>query len=272
MRTLWNIVAVIAVANVLAFGAFAGWLVASDRLDVGRLREVRAMLTKTIAQSAEESKAAEQKAEADRRAAEEAAKAARVPMTAAEKLAARGEATELDHQRAERLKREIADLQRQVSGQLTRLQQERARLDEDRLAFEQAVQGSQQSMNDAQFQKTLGVLSTLKPAEATAVLRQMLLPVNPIPGDTEAFAPIAGTTESLAANTPGSSAASAPAAGSGVSAAGMATVVSYLDAMDEKPRGKIISEIVKTDPKLATELLEAMRRRAQFARASQDPP
>lgn len=268
MKALWNIVAVVALANVLAFGAFAGWLVASDRMDTARLRDIRALLTKTITQTQDEAKQAERKAEEDRRAREEAAKASRVPMTAAEKLAARGEATELDHQRTERLKREIADLQRQVSGQLTQLQQERARLDEDRSAFEQAVQGSQQAMNDAQFIKTLDVLSALKPAEATTILRQMLQPA-PVDG-SEGFAPATGNIEALAANTPGP--AAPPAAAAMTSQSGMATVVSYLDAMDEKPRGKIISEIVKTDPKLATELLEAMRRRAQFARAPQDSP
>ena len=48
-------------------------------------------------------------------------------------------------------------------------------------------------------------------------------------------------------------------------AAGEEQVVSYLDAMDEKPRGRIMTELAKSDPALATRLLGRIRDRAQFA-------
>jgi hypothetical protein len=41
--------------------------------------------------------------------------------------------------------------------------------------------------------------------------------------------------------------------------------------MDERARGKIITEFTKDDPALAAELLEALRRHGQFARVDGAP-
>src|SRR5262245_5159526 len=124
MKKLWNILSVISVANVVALGAFAGWLVKSDRLDMNRVRDARIALAKTITDEHAEELAAKAKADQDAKAAEAAKLAARPPLTAAERLAARVEATELDNQRAERLKREVLDMQRQLNEERDRVQRE----------------------------------------------------------------------------------------------------------------------------------------------------
>src|SRR5690242_837110 len=115
MKKAWTALSVLSLANLLAMAVFAGWLVKTDRLDMDRLRRARLVLIKTVTQEKSEEEAATAKAADDEKAAQAAKIAARPPLTAAERLSARVEATELDNQRAERLKREVLDMQRQLN-------------------------------------------------------------------------------------------------------------------------------------------------------------
>ncbi|GJQ28174.1 MAG: hypothetical protein HBSAPP03_00580 [Phycisphaerae bacterium] len=251
MKSVWTILAVVAVANMVALGAFAGWLVASDRMDTRRATVIRAMVSKTITQERSEALEAETAAKAQRDAAELALKNNRAPLTAFEKLAARGEATEIDRQRAERLQREVADLQAQLARDLDDVARQRAALEQDRATFNALVNATRLKLNDQQFRKTLDVLTSLKPAQAAALLTEMLRPSG-APGGaasaTDPGLPVAGWSESH-----------------------MNTVVGYLDAMGDD-RTKIIAEWLKTDPALAAELLERLRNRAAFARVPRNSP
>ena len=49
-------------------------------------------------------------------------------------------------------------------------------------------------------------------------------------------------------------------------------VVSYLNAMQERTRTKIIDEFIKSDPKMATDLLERIRTRGMLARGPETAP
>jgi hypothetical protein len=249
MKTAWNILAIVAVANLLALAGFVGWLKASDRLDLDRARAVRSMLARTISAEKAEADAEKQKAEAQAKAAEAARRAAQPPLTAEQRVALRLEATELDRQRAERLRREVEDLQQALATERAALDRDRAEFNAQRLAFEQATADERTRLTDEQFQKTLGVLSALKAKEAVTLLRQMLSAPGTTPPES---GPIAN----------GASVATPPAT---ASQAGMGQVVAYLDAMDDGPRNKIMTELTRTDPALATELLEQLRRRTQFA-------
>jgi hypothetical protein len=231
VKTIWTILSIVAVANLLALGGFVGWLAGTDRLDASRARAVREMFSITRAEQAKREEEARAAEEAARAQAEAEARAGRAPLTAAEKLAARGESTELDVQRAERLRREIADLRAQLARDISDLERQRADLQQREQAFASLVESGRAKLEDEQFQKTLGVLSALKPAQAVTMLRVML----------------------------------SPEQGAGYSESGMVTVVSYLDAMEDKVRTKIIGELANDDPGLATQLLERLRTRAAFA-------
>lgn len=250
MKTLWNILAVVAIGNIVALAAFVGWLKVSDRLNAERATAVRMMLAKTITTERAEKDEAKAKEEADRKAAEAAAKSSRAPLTASQLLAARDEASELDRQRLERLQREVSDLQAQLAKDMADVKREREQLDADRRRFDAIVKATTEQLQDEQFQKTLGVLTSLKPAQAVTVLRGMLAPA-------PAFAPIEGE---------------APPVAPSWSEEGIAEVVSYLDAMEDKNRTKIIAEFAKAEPALATELLERLKNRATMARVPSGAP
>ncbi len=252
MRKLWTVLSVIAVANLLAFAGFVGWLRQTDRLNMERVRAVRAMLSKTVVQEQAEVSAAEKASEEERVKAEQERQASKPPLTAAERLSARVEATELDRQRAERLKREIADLQRQLSDDRLSLSRERTEFEAEKKAFASSIASVSTEAEEAQFQKTLGVLQAQKPKDAVILLKQML----------------AAPAAAFEAVRTGGGGAAAPSGSAESEAAAQRTalVTNYLDAMTDKKRSLIIAELTKSDPRLAAELLEELRTRGNFAR------
>jgi hypothetical protein len=252
MKKFWTALTVIALANLIAMGGFVGWLAKSDRLDMERVRHIRVVLAKTLSDEKAEDDAAKAKAAADEKAAEAAKIAGKPPLTAAERLAARVEASELDIQRAERLKREVQDLQRQLNEERTRLDARDAQLKADRKAFDEMVASNTAATTDLQFQKTLAVMEALKPAQAIAMLKEMIPPDNAAApmAPVEANGPIASGTGAVA-----------PPASRNLTRA-----VSYLDAMDDKHRAAIMKDLAKNEPKLAAELLERIRKQGEFAR------
>src|ERR1043165_2032649 len=111
MKFLWNLLAVLAIANVLGLLAFVGWLRSSDRLDRERLHEIRTVLTKTVAQRKAEDAAVVAKAEQDKAAAAEQAKVGTLPVTAAESLDLKIQLSQTDQARLEGMRHDVAILQ-----------------------------------------------------------------------------------------------------------------------------------------------------------------
>lgn len=262
MRTIWTALCVLAVANLLAIGGLVGWLRSSGRLDMDRVREMRVLLTKTIADEKAEAQQAQAAVEAAKKQAEADAKAKRVPLTASEQLAARLEATELDEQRVKSMRSEVESLQRTIKDAQEKIKADRVALDKERQAFESIKKAQGEQAKNEQFQKTLAILQSMKPAEARSMLSELMVGSPPASGSGSVGA--SGTAmagEPTISNPP-----SAPP-----SKGGREQVVAYLDAMEAKPRSKIMSEFLKADPKLAAELLEELRQRGQIASAAGKP-
>lgn len=257
MRTIWNVLAVVGLANVLAVGGFVGWLYATDRLDGERVTKLRATISKPIAAEKKEIADESAKAAAAVKATEDSARMSKAPLTAEQQLEARLGATDIDRQKAERMGREIADLRAQLGLERSRLEKERTALASDRAAFEEMVKVKLGAAQDAQMKKTLNVLSELKPGPAVAVLRAMMAPQEGDPG-------FAAVNSGPVAN--GAAVAVGAAATEAISPEGLRTVVGYLDAMKDTSRNKIMAEFAKTDPQLATRLLNELRTRAEFVR------
>jgi hypothetical protein len=230
VKKIWTIIVVLGLANVFALGGFVGWLGYSGRLSMERLRSVREMFTETVDEEQarladEEAQAAAAAAAADNGLPEGPAR------NASELVAMRLEATEVDMQRIERLRREVEDLQRKLRRDQTMLDTKSAEFADQREAFAAmreriaAIEGSEQ------FKKSVGVLESLKSADAKAMLDELLTS-----GDRE-------------------------------------QVVSYLDAMEDRTRSRIMTEFVKDGQQdLAAELLESLRTRGLQAVANGETP
>lgn len=253
MKKLWSILSILAIANLLAMIAFVGYLKATDRLSMDRMRELRERFSTTVSQDA----AKKAQDEADKQAVETKAaedeKAAKPPLNAEQQLATRVELSQLDQQRLQRLREEIEGLRKTLASERSDLDRRQQKLDADQKAFSDQVTQFTQSAGDEQFKKTLGILQSVKSKDAKAMLTEMLT-VSP------------ATSATLAANTPAQAqpANSADSRTAGMSGDKFARAAQYLNAMDDRARTKIMSEFAKDDPKLAVELLDALRRQGEF--------
>lgn len=234
MRSIWTVLSVFCLANVLALGGFIGWLRATDRLNVDRLREVREAFTETISQRKAREADEQSRAEQARKAAEEETKKARPPISAMEQLSLRLETTEAERQRNERARQEIEALRSALMKERAAIETERAALEAARKDFDAMRQRIADQEGAEQFKKTLTVLQTLKPDEVRATLQQIM--------------------------------------DAGKDGTGKETAIGYLNALPDRNRTKVLSEFIKTDPKLAADLLEGLRMRGQVAPPPEAPP
>lgn len=234
MKSLWTILSVIALANIIAIGGFVGWLRATGRLDVERVRELRATFSETIADQKAREKAAADQAEAGRKLAEEEAKKSRPPISAMEQLSLRLETNEVERQRNERARQEIDALREGLLKERAALDGDKAALEKARAEFEEMRLRIAEQEGGEQFRKTINVLQALKPDEVRTTLQQIM--------------------------------------DSSKDGKGREIALGYLNALPDRTRTRVVAEFVRQDPKLAADLLEGLRMRGLAARAPEVPP
>lgn len=248
MRTLWSIVCVVAVANLVGGGGFIAWLVGTGRLDAERLTRVRDILRETPAeQSAREEEVALVAAESRTG----SSRGEPPPMRSEDLLTLRLAGDAVDQQRLERLRREIADLQQGLRRERAILDEQREQFEGERTAFVAEQARIEELKGSEQFTKSLTILESVKAAEATEILLAML-----------GAPPVAG----------GEATGAGTASVTGWSPTDLARVVSYLDAMQDRTRARIVAEVAKDNAALAADLLERLRRHGLAAQAPEIPP
>lgn len=224
MKTVWNVIAILAFAHVLAMGAVVGWLLNSGRLNADRAEQIQAIFSETVAEQTAREIAERQQADAEAEQARSEAVLAAPPVTASEALAVRLEASELDRQRIERLRREVEDLQRSVRRERQLLDEAVATFEKERTEFQEMREQIAEREGDAQFQKAVITYEGMKAKETAAAFRELIDGGEPD------------------------------------------RVVDYLNAMEDRSRVKIMTEITKDEPALAAQLLEALSVRGVEAR------
>lgn len=233
MKRVWNVIAFLAIANLFAIGGFVGWLAATDRLSIDRLRELRETLKVTVTdQKAEEARVT---AEASEKAKAEAEAARRTgnPESSGQKIEDRRQTQDLLDQQLVRMREEARQLKEQIQSRRDELDRQSAALDAARKEFDQRQAEWKQLSEDEQFQQAVGVLSAQKPADAMKVLAA-ILDGPPLAQNAESSSPPRNKRE---------------------------IVIRYLASMADRTRAKIMAEFIKADDKLAAELLEDLRRR-----------
>lgn len=174
MRTLWNIVAIFAVLNVLLFAGAVVWLKSTDRLSPERIIAVRERFARPLAQEEADRRVAEAAEKQRQEDAAAAIKMAVPPATAAEKIA---DERLRDDQRAQMLLRRqqiVDNMHASVMLQLTRLEEREKKLEQERTAFAAERRKIAEIEGDAQFQVALSTLEAQKARDAKDVLRAML--------------------------------------------------------------------------------------------------
>lgn len=228
MKSLWTIISIIALANLLAIVGLVAWLAGTKRLDMDRVGEIKELLTTPVDQ-VEQPEADDGAAGTDDAPLEPGV----MPFAAApsEILAARLELSTIDEMRRDRLARETADLRRAHVLERERLDRQWAELTAARTAFEEEVRKARETDGAAQFQKAVEVLNKQRPAEAAAVLTSLMRQGVDTADGSDPFE------------------------------AGKRQVISYINAMEDRPRNALIAQFAKDDAQLAAELLEGLRTR-----------
>lgn len=232
MKKLWNALAVMAIANLIAVVSFLGWLGLGGRVSPERVQKVRAMFTETVDQETE--RLAQAQAEADALAAEQAAQAkkqAGAPIGAMEALDLRIQRNADEEQRLERVRKEIAQLQESLAREQRKIDASLLQLELERAAFTTERARIRELEGSKQFRKAVSVLEGLEAADAAKTLDELLRN-----GEQD-------------------------------------QVVAYLNAMQERKRNAIITEVIATgQTDVAADLLERIRVRGiEFSAAGVDP-
>lgn len=174
MRAAWHVITVMALANLIGIVGLVWWLHFSGRLNTERVQAVREMLGETIARQAARERAETDAArtEAERQA--ELVLMSGPPVTASEALSLRLEASEIDLERVERLKREVRNLTETLARERRLLDADRLALEKERAAFDAMRERLARIEGDEQFAKSVGVLENLRPAEARRALIELI--------------------------------------------------------------------------------------------------
>ncbi len=163
MRTLWNLIAVLAVANLVALGGFVGWLVATERLDAERLERLRSVLMDPVgsegaaaASSGAEVLVAGRPADAETLLAE---------IDRREEIRSRN--AELDRERRRRH-------QEALEAALAEVAAEREAFEAERDAFEQRRREIVELEGSVQFEKTVRIYNSVKAEDAVRMFQERI--------------------------------------------------------------------------------------------------
>ncbi|MEM7227922.1 MAG: hypothetical protein AAF432_03820 [Planctomycetota bacterium] len=174
MKTLWNMVSVLAVANLLALGIFVGWLWKTERLTVDRLRDMRSMMMMT---AEEEALAAAEKATLDAVAMDEAAARARKsnpPLPSGVLINQQQDASMTDAQIVRRLEDEKNMLVQQLQLKTRQIEQERESFEKERTAWQNATESERQQRSDTQFAKVVSLYESIPAKQAKEMLTNLV--------------------------------------------------------------------------------------------------
>lgn len=231
MKMLIKALVVLMMLHFLLVAGFVGWFIGSGRFDERRGEELKAMLTETVAlrdarEQAEQDEIDAAKAEL------EASKNPAIPLTADEQINRKLLASEADRQHVQRMRREIADLQRTIQIQQAQLDEARTAFATDRDTFERARERIKATEGNEQFQAALETIQQMKADQAHSVLNETLV------------------------QDPN----------------GYETVIAYLDNLEGRKRAEILGKFEEDDPILAAKLLELLRTRGLIASAAGKTP
>ena len=171
MKKLIKAVMVVAILNLLAVLAGAGWVFASGRVDKQRVTEMVGMFEETTA--GRDSRIKKEEAEAAALAFEDTS-LPELAMNADELNDVRLQMTQIDRARLERMQREIKDLQDTLKRERALLASERVDFEDQRDAFGAMRDRLKEIEGSEQFSKSLDVLKESKAKDSMSMLSVLI--------------------------------------------------------------------------------------------------
>lgn len=170
MKTIWTAVSIIAIAHILAFLGFVGYLAGTGRIDRDRIDQVKAIFTPTIA--AQQQTEADAKAKAEQ-ARIEAEKKARLDIANPGVEARTNEfqtISQMTQEKIDRANRDLQSMQQFIDTKLADVEKREKDLDAREQAFKNEVNRVKKLQSDEQFQKTVTLMAAMKPQDLKSKL------------------------------------------------------------------------------------------------------
>jgi hypothetical protein len=165
MKLLWGIVSFLAVVNLLAVLIFTGWLWQSNRLDRGRIDQVREMIAIPIHEVEAAREAAAEEAKAEEATLIEQARLDAPPVASAAQIHQIGRIDEQHRLALEHIKAQKQLVERDLDAREADLARRERELAEERAAWEASVADAQRRREDAQFRSALKIIEKLPPKQ-----------------------------------------------------------------------------------------------------------
>ena len=174
IRSLKIIFLTLALANMLAVVGLVGWLAGTNRLSGDRLETVRTLFSTTVAQDEAKQKADEAKTAAAEAAAKAALEAQTPPISTEDKLALQTQFDSVMQQNMERTRRTLRDMRKSLDDQQAKFDKQVASFQADKTAFEAMRKQIDEIEGDAQFKKALALYQSLRPKDASDMLKELV--------------------------------------------------------------------------------------------------
>lgn len=175
MKALWNALAVMALANLIALAGFGAWLAADGRLDRERVQRVRSIFVETV--SEERERLAQEEADRVREDAAEAAEAKEregVPVSSMDAMSLRVQLNADEEQRLERLRKEVRQMQETLARERRKIDADLEQLEAREKAFAALQEQIRQTEGNRQFKKAVAALEGLEAADAMKALGELV--------------------------------------------------------------------------------------------------
>ena len=172
MKTLTKAILVIAILNLFAVLAGAGWLFSSGRINKARMTNMTMLFNEPVA--IEEAKLKAEQAQIDKELAEQIKPLPAIPLNAQERNLVRVEMTQIDRQRLDRMKREVKNLQDTLRRERELLSLDRIDLQEEKDEFDAMRDRLAGLEGGKQFKKSLATITGMKSKDAKTVLSNLL--------------------------------------------------------------------------------------------------
>jgi len=174
MKSIWSILAVVAVLNIVAIGSLLGWLHSSGRLSRERALAIKQVFTKTVEQERAEQSIREadaMRADDERKLTE---KAGMPPKPAGEVIAEQQFRDEQKTQTLQRQQQDLENLRASLLSKLADLESREKKLAAERIAFAEERKRIAENDGQAQFKLALTTLEGQKPKDAKSVLASLI--------------------------------------------------------------------------------------------------
>lgn len=173
-RSIWLVLSLMSIMNIVAILVLAGWLQATNRLSGERLQEVRSIFARSVAQQEydddQDAKEAARQAEID----EAEARVGTTPLSSEQRLSIVSEYEKVRRAELERMQEETRRLRQTLAAERDDLEWEKVKFNERKSAFEEMRAEIIRREDDEQFAKSVAMYETIKANQSAEMMMELV--------------------------------------------------------------------------------------------------